>query len=234
MIDQVLVIFGVILVLTLLGAVVAFSPTLVITEFGVLIKSKKPFIHVVSLILGISVAIFVFSFLAVSFIDSNTTINFPETRKSIKLEALVDIILGVALVIFGIKSLTKSVGPDGVQKKSKFSLDNLMTSKKLFLFGLIKMATSVSSLLAILVAAKFVKTFLPNPPSQIVATIWLVAVSVAPFVLIASLKFVKPRLFLNIQNKFKIAPFVRFKKIIFIACVALGIVFILYGFSKII
>lgn len=226
MIEMLAAIFLIIIVIFLLAVFVAFSPTLIITEIGVLLKSRTPLKHAIFLICGISLSIFILVFASIYFIEPSSKIDFSKDY-SFELGNLFDLILGIFLIVFGVIKL-KDIDKPKVPAKKRFTTEKILTSKKLFMFGFFKMATSVSSLLAILLAGRFINSFLEQSYMKSIAGLLLFALSLSPFIAIGLVRFLRPDIFDKLNIKFKKAPFARWKNLIFVSCIVIGFLLTLY------
>lgn len=221
--EELLILILIIFVLSFLGMVVAFSPTLVITEVTVLLKSKNPFWHTIALISGISLAIVIYSFIATLAIDPSEQITIPFGEDKFDSTPIIDALTGLGLILLGIKFLKE---PKKHTSKSRFKPENLLNTKTLFWFGLLKMFTSISSLVAIILAARLIKTFLHHGTTQFIAVFWLIVVSILPFVLIAAAKAYKPGIFKRIESSFEFLKLKNWRKIICTSAIIVGALFV--------
>ena len=124
--------------------------------------------------------------------------SLPTTREIVGTTPLIDILIGTLLLVLG----TKLLKPKIVSKPSRLSSDSFLSPKPLFVFGLLKMGTSLSSIAAILLAGRVIKTYLNNDTQQAVAALYLFIVSILPFIGIAALGKINPRLFNKVQSFF--------------------------------
>jgi hypothetical protein len=224
--EQLLTIISLIVLLALLGIIVAFSPTLVLTEITVLLKSKKPVVHVMALISGIALAVAIVTSVAVTLLQPSTEINIPVLRDSMRGGPFIDLLIGILLCVIGWYGLRR-IASHQEKKPSKLSAENLLTTKKLFFFGLAKMATSVSSIIAIVFAARFIKEVTRSSLSQFAAGLWLVAIAVTPFVILALMYYLRPSSFDLLQDKLRQSKSANVQYIVFSLCIALGAALIL-------
>ena len=195
--DALVLLIGSIIILALLGIIIAFSPTLIITEVAILTRTKKPLVPTTLLIAGIALSVTVFSLITILFIDPTKEIAIPSTREILQLIPVIDMLIGLLLAIAGIKLLRP------VHEAAEFSerrLEYTMSHKTVFWFGFIKMSTSLSSIAAILFASRYIKTYYSDEPVQIAALLWVIVIAVLPFVLLVAAKLYRPQMFGKIQN----------------------------------
>ncbi len=186
-----------ILILAALGIIIAFSPTLIIAEIAILTRAKNPVIPTVLLITGIAASVALFGLVTLLFLDPANEIAIPSTREVLGTIPIADILVGILLAVGGIKLLR----PDpGQQSTNARKLEFSMSSKAVFWFGFIKMSTSLSSLAAIIIASRYIKTYYAGEPIQFAALFWLIAIAVAPFALLVAAKLYRPQLFGKIQS----------------------------------
>jgi len=186
--------------LLLYGIIVSFSPTLFLTEVAILTRSKKPFIHTVAFMAGISIPLILYIVLAILLTDANQHLQIPTARQVIGNIPIVSFLAGLLLFSAGLKLKTNKQAARLTEDSHKETSDKLFESKTLFWFGLIKMGTSLSSIAAILLGVGFIKSFVTRGAFQAVALIWFLAISLLPFVGIASLKRYAPTTFTRLQK----------------------------------
>lgn len=195
--EVITLIVGSIIVLALLGIIIAFSPTLLLTELAILTRSKQPFFHTLFLILGIAVSVTLISLLALFFIDPHNEIVIPSKSNLLGSVPIADIVVGILLAILGMRLLR--VTPE-TETTPTSPVEFTMSNKTLFWFGFIKMSTSLSSLVAIIFASRIIKTYYTFNTAQFAAAVWLICISIVPFVLLILAKLYRPQLFGKIQH----------------------------------
>lgn len=213
--------------ISVMGIVIAFSPTLILTELTILTRSKKPVVQTLSLIAGIALAIALFCAAVIIFVGPNSNFTVPSTRQVISSIPIIDIIAGILLVITGLR-LPLS-GSNNSVKKSRFSPEKLLNTKTLFWFGLVKMATSLSSIAAIFIALRFIMTSVDTGTLQLASILWLILVAILPFAIILSLKQYKPDIFAKIQNASDRAVNINWRRVIAFSLIVAGSYFIFSG-----
>lgn len=216
---------GTLLLVSILGIIIAFSPTLLITELAVLTRSKRPGLQTLVLITGIASAITLFCLIAVLFVDPSHSIRIPSTREIVRNVPVLDGIVGILLIIISLKLLRPSPLAVPLSERGKSASIN-MSSKALYLFGFIKTATSLSTIAAILVAARLIKTSLSTSGLQFMAVVWLIAFAILPFVLIIILRNGKPEVFHKLQALSDRAASLNWRKLASIVLLLLGTYFI--------
>lgn len=189
-----IVIFG----LIILGIIVAFSPTLILTQVAILTRSKRPILDSAALISGILVPIVIYGALAYLFVDQITTFQLPSPRTTIASLPFIDVLAGVLLLIAGLRLRR----PRQAQRAAAEAEQphKLMSPKALFAFGLIKMATSLSSIAAILIGVQFIESYITGNVWQAMALIGFMVISIFPFLLIASLQAYFPHVFQRVKS----------------------------------
>lgn len=214
----------IVLALLFLGVIIAFSPTLVITELAILTKSKNPLIHTLAFIAGVALPVLILAALSLILVDPYQKIDIPSLDEEIGPTPLLDLAAGGLFMFGGLKLLKSSPN-----KTSRFDPNKLLSTKTLFWFGAIKMATSVSSLAAILYAARFLKTNTTEPLQQFAGLLWLLAVTLTPFILIAFSKRFSPKSFDRIQKFSDKVSELNWRRLIALAMVILGIALVISG-----
>lgn len=184
-------------IVAILGLVVAFSPTLVITELAIMTRSKKPIAHGIAMASGIALATGICALVAIAVIgpEYDTFLKFRE--KPLQLNPLIDTVVGLLLVLAGVQMLRQRATGN---KPSFIKAEKLVTSSTVFWFGFLKMATSLSSVGATWLAVRLVMSHTHSPTLQTLLIAWLIAVAMVPFLYIVYLKAYKPSSFDKIQQ----------------------------------
>lgn len=213
-----------------LGIVIAFSPTLILTEIAILTRSKEPFLHTLSLISGIAVSVTLFSLATVLFVDPAKVIELPTTTDMLGTVPLMDIAAGILLATIGLRLLR----PAGVQDHApKQSSHYTMKPKTLFLFGFIKMSTSLSSVAAIIIASRFIMTYYTFNTAQFAAILWLIGISLLPYILLIAAKLYRPQLFSKIQHASDRVNTLDLRRVLAGALLVASISFLMIGIKNI-
>lgn len=194
-----LFIFAVISLL-LYGIIVSFSPTLFLTEVAILTRSKRPLIHTVAFMAGISIPLVLYIGLAIVLTEAGQHLQIPTARQVIGNIPIVSILAGLLLFGAGLRLKTGKQTAKISQDTHKDTSDKLFDTKTLFWFGLIKMGTSLSSIAAILLGVGFIKSFVTRGAFQAVALVWFLAISLLPFIGIAGIKRYAPTTFARLQK----------------------------------
>lgn len=215
--------------LLLYGAIVSFSPTLFLTELAILTRSKRPLIHTIAFMAGISIPIILYIALAVVITDAGNNFTIPNTREVIGSLPIVSIIAGILLFSSGLRLKTDRKVANESEEVTKESPERLFRTKTLFWFGLIKMGTSLSSIAAILLGVSFIKSFVTRGVFQAVALIWFVVISLLPFLSIAGLKRYAPKTFARLQKSSDRITDFNWLKVLRWVLLASGIYLITYG-----
>ncbi|QQS26711.1 hypothetical protein IPM44_03245 [bacterium] len=215
--------------LLLYGAIVSFSPTLFLTELAILTRSKRPLIHTIAFMTGISIPIILYITLAVVITDAGNNFTIPNTREVIGSLPIVSIIAGILLFSSGLRLKTDRGVENESEEVTKESPERLFRTKTLFWFGLIKMGTSLSSIAAILLGVSFIKSFVTRGVFQAVALIWFVVISLLPFLSIAGLKRYAPKIFARLQRSSDRITDFNWLKVLRWVLLASGIYLITYG-----
>jgi hypothetical protein len=212
--------------LLVLGVLLAFSPTILITELAILTKSKNPAWLSLFLIAGVATPIVVFSLLAFWFIDPNARIYVPETRHILQIFPLLDFIIGTLFIVAGIR-IRKSNNPPANVAKPKVPL-TIFTPKKIFLFGLVRTITRLSGLAAILLAGQLLKKN-SDGPYAVLGIAWLAAVALSPMVVLLFMQHTHSKSFAKIANYSEQVASIHWRNIISTGLIICGCLFILYG-----
>ena len=215
------------LLISALGIVIAFSPTLVITELTILTRSKSPVVQSTAFIAGIGLAVSLFSLGALLLINPSNQITLPSTHDIIKSLPIADILAGSMLIFVSTRLLQAKLNE--TVRKHSFNPNKLLTAKALFWFGFIKMGTSLSSIAAIILAARYIMTSQHAGTLQFASVLWLTAVAVLPFILILLLQQYRPESFTKIQNVSDRALSLNWRRLVAFVFAAAGCYFVLAG-----
>lgn len=218
--------------LLLYGVIVSFSPTLFLTELAILTRSKRPLIHTIAFMIGISIPVILYIALAVVITDAGNNFTMPNAREVIGSLPIVSIIAGILLFSSGLRLKTdrKVVNEsEEATKESPESPEKIFHTKTLFWFGLIKMGTSLSSIAAILLGVSFIKSFVTRGVFQAMALVWFIVISLLPFLGIASLKRYAPKTFARLQKSSDRVTAFNWLKVLRWVLLASGIYLIIYG-----
>ncbi|MDQ5944429.1 MAG: hypothetical protein QG658_496 [Patescibacteria group bacterium] len=186
--------------LLLYGIVVSFSPTLFVTEVAILTRSKRPFVHTLAFLAGIAIPLVVYIVLAITITQTNQEFQIPSTREIIGSLPLVSILAGILLIGAGLRLRASQHLAQPSPDKAEEHPEKIFHTKSLFWFGLIKMGTSLSSIAAILLGVSFIQSFVTRGAFQTMALLWFLAISLLPFVGLASLKRYAPKTFSRLQK----------------------------------
>jgi hypothetical protein len=207
--------------------VIAFSPTLIFTEIAILTKSKRPLRLTLAFIGGIAVPVILLALLALALYNPSAQIHVPKTSEVLSVTPLLDIIVGVGFVFASFHLGNKP------KKASKFDPEKLFSYKTMFIFGAIKMATSLSSIAAILLAARFLKATLTNSTQQLFGVLWLVIAALLPFIIILLVDYFSPKRFAIIRKYSDKASELNWLRILALALQVGGISLIVFGIINI-
>jgi hypothetical protein len=213
--------------ISILGIIVAFSPTLVITELTILTRSKNAVLQTIAFIAGIALAVTLFCLVAMVFVEPSKQITLPSTRDVVSSVPILDVLIGIVLLVAAFRVLRPN--PKPTAKSLGFKPEKLLSTKTLFWFGFIKMATSLSSIAAILLASRFIMTSVGTGTLQVASVLWLIAVTIFPFVLILLLKQYRPTSFAKIQNASDRAVNLNWRRVIAFVLAVVGCYFVLSG-----
>jgi hypothetical protein len=224
--DSLVTLLYVTIALLVLGVLLAFSPTIILTEIAVLTKSKKPFLYSVFFIAGVAAPILLFGAIAVLFIDPSSNFTIPQTKHILKILPVLDVLIGILFIIAGIQVGKKR----SHQAKKEITADDVIFSTgKLFWFGFLRTATRLSGLAAILLAAQLIKQNLDTGISTVVSLVWLVIIAITPLVVLLLLQRSDSKYFVKIASYSDKVASLSWRKIISIGLIVVGTGMILYG-----
>lgn len=214
------------LALLVLGVLLAFSPTIIITEIAVLTKSNKPFLHSLCLMAGVATPITLFGIFAVAFIDTTARIPIPSTRHILDILPILDVFIGVLFIIGGMQ-LRKDAEKPRLHSATKDV--TVFTSSKLYWLGCIRTATRLSGVAAILLAAQLIKQNSSSGVYSLIGVAWLVIVALAPLIFLLMLQRSDSKYFAKITTYSNKVASLSWRKIISYIIIIIGILMIFYG-----
>ena len=190
------------LLLTLLGLLVAFSPMILIVNLLVVLKSTRPILKTLVLMAGMALPILIVGILAINFIDPDTQISLGSLSKKINVPPLIDIALGVWLLAWAQRRIRFS----RTHKKPRKPTDLIMKNPPdklvgLFTFAFIKSALSVTNIFAILAVGKLIVTNSINQPLSTLVILWVLLVGLIPFGVILYFYFFKHERLDNLSDQ---------------------------------
>lgn len=173
---------GDLIIVTLLGLFIAFSPMLIIVNLLIVLRSKKPIVHAVALIAGILTPLLLVAGLGILFINPDSQISLRAISQEIQIPPLIDLMFGLSLLILATKQLAKPSLPPNPAAAEQFHIpnDNFWS---LYVFGFMKSLLSATNLFAVLVVAKIIIQSAFNPLFDLALLGWTLAVGMIPFAL---------------------------------------------------
>lgn len=205
--------------LLILGWVIAFSPTLIMIELAILTQSKNPIYLTALFISGLITPVILFVLFAMFTVGQDPHVNIFGNKHAIELSPLLDLLAGVTLIVVGIIMYRG----DDVRSLDAVETEKLLSGKKLYWFGAVKMATSVSSLAAIIIAANLLKDYTNEVAFQAAGIVWLVIAVCLPFIVIPVIMMYHPKLFKRLQQYSNRVTRFNWSKVIAIGFITVGV-----------
>lgn len=181
-----------ILLITMLGLLIAFSPMLVLVNVLVVLRSQRPILRTAVLMAGMVLPLLIIAGLAAVFLEPDSQVSFRGLSDKISVPPLLDLLLGLWLISLALKRwrYTKTHGTHKKTSKliSKNPPDKLPS---LFMFAFFKSILSVTNIFAILVLAKFMLVHSIPQPFSTLAVLWVILIGLVPFLIILYYYFFK-------------------------------------------
>lgn len=213
--------------LLLLGILLAFSPTVVITELAILSKSKKPIEHTIFLMLGVAIPIVIMTALAFFLVDPDAEYSVPQTRHILELLPFLNVIIGALFIIAGLRIGGRGKKATEPMKQEKTA--TILNSKKLFWFGFIRTATRLTGIAAILMAAQLLKRNYESGVFTFVGIAWFAVVALAPLIVLLIMQRLNSRTLQRINTYSERVASISWRRVAANILLVAGIAFIIYG-----
>lgn len=168
-------------IVTFLGLFIAFSPMLIVVNLLIVLKSKKPILHAIALILGILTPLIIVAGLGLLLINPTSEISLSAIGAKIQIPPAIDILFGISLFVMATKQFLKPVVKINPTTEFHIPNDNFWS---LYLFGFMKSLLSATNLFAILVVVKLIIESSLNPIFDLAILIWTLVVGMVPFIIV--------------------------------------------------
>jgi len=215
------------LLLTLLGLLVAFNPTLIVVDLLLVLRSSRPIFNTAILAAGLISSMALLFAIASLFIDPDSQISLRQLNLGIEIPPLIDILAGSLLLAYALNRSRRT----RMSKSTKKGIDIRIPEKprQLFMFAFIKASISVSNIFAILILAKLAATNNWNPALGAVAVIWLIVVGVIPLAIVAYYHEFKHQSLMTINQRLNAVLSKDIQSILTYALATIGVIFIVSG-----
>ncbi len=162
--------------LTLLGILIAFNPSLIIVNFLVVLKSKRPLRDALILISGVMIPLLLIAVIASFWLEPDSAFDLRGFSSKLKIPPVIDLIFGLALLIYASSIRFRQRRP--ATKKSRANLISKPAS--IFGFAFLRSCLSITNLLAALVIAKILVVSDPSPLAFILGIAWAFFIGATP------------------------------------------------------
>lgn len=186
---------GYALTLIALGLIVGFSPTLYITQVGILTRGRRPLRQSALLMAGVASAAVLLALFS-DVIQPAVLLSYTHNALLIvTAEQWFDYVLGAAFVLIGFYHI---VTPPRAKPRTKKPTGSAATS--LYVFGLIKTLFSVSGFAALLLGTRLITELAGRLTVQLMLFSVLLAAVVLPFAGLLLLHTHRPQTFHRLNN----------------------------------
>jgi hypothetical protein len=181
-----------ILLITMLGLLIAFSPMLVLVNVLVVLKSQRPILRTTVLMAGMALPLIVIALLAAMFLEPTSEISLRGLSEKISIPPIFDLLLGLWLVSLAAKRW-RYTKIHGTPKKTSTLISKKPPDKlsELFMFAFFKSILSVTNIFAILALANYLTVHSIPQPFATLAVIWVILIGLVPFLIILYYYFFK-------------------------------------------
>lgn len=215
-----------IIIVTFLGLFIAFSPMLIMVNLLIVLKSKRPILHAVALILGIITPLLIVAWIGLQFINPDSQISISSISASLQIPPLIDISFGLALFGVAIKQMLKP--PELFAKASEFKIPT-DTFGAMFAFGFMKSLLSATNLFAILVMVKLIIESSLNPMLDLIILLWTLAVGLIPFAIVLYYHRFRKGYLLKLNKKLNEIMARNLRRVVIVGLYAVATMFTLAG-----
>lgn len=216
------------IIVTLLGLFIAFSPMLIIVNLLIVLRSNKPMVHAVALIAGILTPLLLVAGLGLLFISPDSQISLRAISQKINIPPLIDLLFGLSLLIMATKQLVKPTLTPKPANAEQFHIpnDNFWS---LYAFGFMKSLLSATNLFAVLVVVKIIIQSALNPLFDLALLGWTLAVGMIPFVLTLYYHRFRRGYLVTLNKRLNEVLARNVRRLIVVGLYALGSLFSLFG-----
>lgn len=170
------------ILISLAGLFIAFSPMLIITDLLIVLKSKRPILHAIVLLVSIAIPLFLLAIVASTFIKPDTNISLSSVNDKLNIPPLITLTGGLILAIVGFKNFRqlkyRPLKPGAEVKTGKKPPTKILP---LFIFGFMKTLFSLTNVFAILFVTKLIVSNKLSPGLALLIVAWTIAVGLVPF-----------------------------------------------------
>ena len=213
-------------IVTFLGLLIAFSPMLIVVNLLIVLKSKRPILHAVALILGILSPLILVAGIGFLFINPSTDISLGSISAHFHLPPIIYMVFGASILSLAMRQALKP--PRQFAKVSEFHIpnDNFWA---LYGFGFMKSLLSATNLFAILVVVSLIVQSSLNPMFDIIILVWTLAVGMIPFGIVLYLHRFREGFLVKLNKRLNQIIARSLRRLIIVSLYCLGSFFIFKG-----
>lgn len=169
--------------ITLLGLLIAFSPSLIIINLLLTLKSAKPIRDTIVLIAGAILPLIILLLVLIFWVQPDGSFRLGHSLSQYGIPPLIDLLVGLSLLgyaawrRFGRQAVIKK--PKGMSERTKKMIAN---PSSIFSFAFVRSSLSVIRLLAVIYLAKTIVLSGRRPIVEFLATVWVIALAMAPLI----------------------------------------------------
>jgi hypothetical protein len=190
------------LLVSIAGLFIAFSPILIVTNLLIVLRSKRPIFHAVVLLASIVLPLLLLCGIATFALESEADIGLKELSSNLSLPPLANVFIGIVLLVFALRKFKQlKYAPLEPKKVAKPSKQLPTGAVPLFIFGFMKTLLSLTNIFAILFVTKLVTVNDLAPLLALLVLFWTIAVGMIPFLIIIYYRKNRRADLLRFQNK---------------------------------
>jgi hypothetical protein len=218
------------LLITFLGLLIAFSPSLIIVNLLLALKSRQPIRDTLILVAGAAIPLIIIGIVGALLLKPDSALHIRDSIPDINVPPLIELLFGISLIGYaGVRYFrppNETTKHPGMANKTK----NIITNPgSIFSFGLARSALSFTNLLAVLVICKTIVIYHTRPILAFFALSWAIIVGVAPLLAAPFLYKYHPRVLRRTQARIDRILSHDNAPTINIILIIIGLVFLIHG-----
>jgi hypothetical protein len=222
------------ILITLLGLLIAFNPSLIVLNFFLVLKSKTPVRDTLMLTAGVLIPLIIVSLIFVFWLKPDSSFDIGGLFSNIKIPPLIDLIFGLSLITYASLRYSRrrlhAAHQSAISNKAK---QLIASPSSIFSFGLIRSSLSITNLLAVAVICKTIVLSDARPIVGVLFLVYGLAIGMMPLLAPTYLYKYTPRSLERFRNLIDnmLARDISMLVTIILAIVGLG--FLIHGAAQV-
>jgi hypothetical protein len=138
--------------LTLLGLLVAFNPLLIVVDFLLVLKSKRPIFNTVILLAGFATSLIILFLVANLLLSADSQISLKNVMNQRDIPSIVDLSAGFILLLYGFRKYKSTTLESDALKRTEIKIPE--SPKGIYVFALLKTSLSITNIFAVVILAR--------------------------------------------------------------------------------